>query len=166
MTRDSQYQKMMARKAQLLQVQPTTELLNEMHPDDPIRPVVAVMAVVQADVSAVKEQLSESLRNAEAQALSGGQLSTLRSQIQEAIQESAQDLSDARFRDYGKEIIFTLVTTMVVFSFAGMAIGAWWSERRSESARRYWDWNHQLIYECQKQDKKTCNIHVVPPEQW
>ncbi len=161
-------QKSVERNSPPLQQKAIKELLHRMHPDDPMRPIVEALGTVQDDVAAVRSQIadSEALKTTGTQGLSDSQIGKLRSQLQEAIQTAAQALSNEKFRDYTREGIIAMIVTMVIYALAGGAFGSWISEGRSAEARRYWDWNQGLIAECKKQNKKTCNIHVVPPELW
>ena len=161
-------QRIMERKLPPVQQKSIAELLNRMHPDDPMRPIVEAMADVQDDVVAVRSQLadSEALKTTGTQGLSEAQFNKVRSQLKEAIHTAEQALSNEKSRDYTREATIAMIGTIVIYTLAGGAIGSWVSEGRSAEARRYWDWNQGLIAECQKQNKPTCNIHVVPPEQW
>jgi hypothetical protein len=171
------YDILMTQKAIALRQQSIVALLEKLHPDDPIRPIVEAMGALLAELAEMKAHLTEmkvQMSDAaerevlEAQEQPKPAPGNFRFWVSGATQATAQALSHMLSKDHRLEYITTISLSLLVFAFAlaGMAVGTWFSEGRSAEARRYWDWNKGLIAECQKQKKKTCNIHVVPPEQW
>jgi hypothetical protein len=171
------YDILMERQAIAFRQQSIAHLLEQLHPDDPIRPIVEAMgallielAEMKTHLTEMKDQMAEAKTREvlEPQGLTETKQGRVQFWISGATQATAQALSYVMSKDHRLEYITTICLTIIVFAFAlaGMAGGVWFSEGRSAEARRYWDWNKKLIAECQKQNKKTCNIHVVPPEQW
>lgn len=171
------YDILMTQKAIALRQQSIVALLEKLHPDDPIRPIVEAMGALLTELAEMKDhmiemkaQMAEAAEREvlESQELAQSQLGNFQFWVSRATQATAQTLSHVMSEDHRLAYITTISLSMLVFAFAlaGMAGGTWFSEGRSAEARRYWDWNKGLIAECQKQNKKTCNIHVVPPEQW
>lgn len=158
----------MERNFNALQQKSIAKLLDELHPDDPIRPVVEAMGELQTDLAAMQTQIAEATAHnvLEPQRLPEAKQKVFLVQLSKAIQTTAQALNHVVFKERELEYLVTVFLAMIFFGFAGVVLGAWSSETRSAEARRYWEWNQGLIAECQKQNKPTCNIHVVPPELW
>ncbi len=162
----SKLQRLVDQKSQSGQRSSISKLIERMHPDDPVRPIVEAIGEVQNDVTEMRSEKVDSQSTSTAQGLSEEQIGTLRSQLKAAIKAAAQAVAQDKSQDYALQWVLAMSMLAGVCVLGGGAIGYWISESKSAEARRYWDWNQNLIRECQKQDRKTCNTHVVPPEQW
>jgi len=148
-------------------------------PDEPQWLILQALGIVQDVVLEAPERIKDAIEVAielltdgtasqqkSVVGLNEPQMRKLRQQLKEALETIAENYSKKKAKDYAFQWLAVATVAMLVCMLGGGAIGFWISEARSAEARRYLDWNQGLIAECQKQDRKTCNTHVVPPEQW
>lgn len=167
----SKLQRFIQQRSQSGQRQSIADLLKEIDPEDPIRPIVQAIESVQQDISEVRLQvdaLAESNTDSKSigddQGLSKDQLSKLKQQLGSAIETAAEAVAKHKERDYAFRWLSAAAVLGLVAVLGGGAIGYWISDFRSAEARQHWDWNKKLIQECKKQNKPTCNVHTVEPE--
>jgi hypothetical protein len=140
------------------------KILARMNPGDPMLPVVEAIAEVQDDLARIGIQQTNS--DSPTPQKQPNQKKDVWQQLESLSTRTARKVARQSVQAYANQWLVAAVVAMLVCMLAGCVIGYWTSEARSAEARRYWDWNQSLIRECQKQNRKTCNTHVVPPGQW